>query len=1056
MKKSVSDFFIDRPIFSTVLSLVVLLLGGIGFFGLPITQYPDIVPPTIAIETAYPGASPEVLMQTVATPIEQELNGVEGMIYMTSKCNSDGTVAIEVTFELGTDINAAQVLVQNRVEIAKPVLPQTVKDIGVRVKKRSPALLLGIAVYSPDNSRDSLYITNFFSTQVRDRIMRIDGVGDVVSFGSREYSMRVWLDPDKLNEAGVSAMEVASAIGGQNRQVVAGKLNQPPVPEDMAKYPYELQISAKGRLDTEREFGNIIVRRAPDGRIIKLRDVARIELGAYSYGDASFYKGKDALGFLVYQTPGSNAWNTAGDVLKLLEEMKKTFPSGVDYVVGMDNTTYIADSIKAVYRTIFEAILLVVFVMMVFLQKWKAAIIPVFAIPVSLVGTFFFMKVFGFSINNLTLFGLVLAIGIVVDDAIVVVENVERNMQENPSLGAKEATKRAMAQVQGALIAIVLVLTSVFVPTAFVPGIAGEFYRQFALTIAASTFISGVVSLTLTPALTALFLEKKEKADFFTRAWNFLFGRFFGAFNAAFAACTGFYGGVVRRVVGVWPLMMALYALLLVGTVFVFNSTPKGFIPSQDTCYFYISAQLPDGASVERTAAVLKRAEVVLTRAAPEALRSMGMAGFNIATLGKASNSGTIFVQLKRKEERIAQGVGLNDTLERVSAALNSEIPEAVFYMVKPPVVSGIGFGGDFKCFVQDRHGRGLAHVDKSVKKLLSLARTSPAADSALSTFSIANPEIRLNIDREAAERLNVDVASVFGALRLNLAPAYINDFNMLNRTYKVVVQSEGGFRRSPRDIMNLRVPSHNGCFVQVGSFAQAERTVGAQTITRYNLYPAAELMGNVRQGYSTGEVIADIEKFAAENLGDGAEIEWTDLAFQEKRAQKSSMGIFALCVVFVFLMLAAMYESWRLPLSVILIVPTVLLFSVLGVSAMGDDINVMTQIGFIVLIGLACKNAILIVEFAKQRQERGEAAALAAENASRNRLRPILMTSFAFILGVLPLVYASGTGSELRNALGTPVFFGMLGVTVCGLVFTPVFFYAIRRNYRAPKSERN
>lgn len=1043
--KRFCDYFIDRPIFATVVSLSIILLGLIGFSGLPISQYPDIVPPTIAIDAAYPGASPEVLAETVATPIEQELNGVERMMYMTSRCNSDGTMSIEIAFELGTDINAAQVLVQNRLEAAKPVLPEEVRAIGVRVSKRSPSLLLGIAIYSSDKSRDTAYVSNYYLTQMRDRILRVDGVGDVVAYGSREYSMRVWLDPNKMADLGIAPVEVYAAVRAQNKQVSAGKLNQAPVFD--ANAAFELPIEIRGRLVDASEFGEIVVRKVGDGRIVRLKDIARIELGAYSYTNGAFYKGGDAVALLVYQTPGSNASNTAGNVLKLLEEMKKDFPEGLDYDVGMDNTVYIADSIREVFLTILEATLLVVAVMMLFLQNWRAAVIPIFAIPISLVGTFFFMRVFGFTINNLTLFGLVLAIGIVVDDAIVVVENVDRNMRGGTDV--KTATKNAMAQVAGALVAIVLVLSSVFVPTAFVRGIAGEFYRQFALTIAASTIVSGVVSLTLTPALSAILMRRRERPDLFTRVYEFVFGKFFGAFNALFEKAADVYGRFVRVMLKLALPLVVLYAALMAATYYAFDRANKGFIPAQDTCYFYVAVQLPDGATLERTAAVMQRAEKIVAKTLPEARKYMSLVGLNIANLGRMSNGATMFVQLEGKESRVAKGIALDDSIARLMSAFEREIPEALFFAVKPPVVSGVGMGGDFKGYVQDKSALGLAAVESNVKKIVGQTRKEPSVSTALTMFSISSPRIKVDLDREQAERMGVDVPSVFNAMSFNLGSVYINDFNILNRAYRVVAQAESFDRRSEDDIMRLRIPTRGGS-AQIGSFAKLSRTVGPEVITRYNLYPAAEIMGNVSAGHSTGEAIAAVERIAAETLPAGMDIEWTDLAFQEKRVGSGGAIVtFSLCVVFVFLILAALYESWRLPLSVILIVPLVLLFSVLGVESMGLDVNVLTQVGFIVLIGLACKNAILIVEFAKLRQERGESAADAVSCAARNRLRPILMTSMAFIMGVLPLVIATGTGSELRNALGTPVFFGMIGVTAAGLVFTPVFFYIIRRGFK-------
>ena len=1048
--KKFCEFFIDRPIFATVVSVVVTLLGIIGFSKLPITQYPDVVPPTIAIDAAYPGASPEVLMENVATPIEQEVNGVEGMMYMTSRCNSDGTVSIEIAFELGTDINSAQVLVQNRVEVAKPMLPEEVKNIGVRVSKRSPSLLLGIAIYSPDKSRDTAYVTNYYLTQMRDKLLRINGVGDIVAYGSREYSMRVWLDPNKLADLGISPLEAYSAIRAQNKQVAAGKLNQSPVAT--GNEAFEVLIEMRGRLESEKDFSQIIVRKLPDGRVIKLGDIARLELGAYSYTNKAFYRGGDAICLLVYQTPGSNASDTTGNVLRMFSEMKKDFPSGLDYAVGMDNTVYIADSIKALFGTILEATVLVVIVMMLFLHNWKAALIPLFAIPISLIGTFFFMYVFGFTINNLTLFGLVLAVGIVVDDAIVVVENVERNMKGGSD--SLKASKDAMGQVAGALVAIVLVLSAVFVPTVFIEGITGAFYRQFALTIAASTAISGLVSLTLTPALSAIFMRKSANPDPFTRAYNFAFGKFFSAFNAAFEISANFYGKSVRLFLRAAPLLVVAYLCLCALAFWAFKSAKKGFIPAQDTCYFYVAVELPDAATLERTAKVMERAETIVAKTLPEAQKYMSLVGLNIANMGRMSNGGTMFVQLEPKEMRVKKGIGLDESIAKLMRAFEKEIPEARFYSVKPPIISGIGMGGDFKGYIQDKSARGLAALDKNIKKAVEEANKEPSIADALTMFSISSPRLRVDVDREQAERMGVDVSSIFNAMSFNLGSVYINDFNILNRAYRVVAQAESSSRTDENSILKLRVPARSGKSVQIGSLARLKRTLGPEILTRYNLYPAAEIMGNVAQGHSTAQAISAIEKIADEKLENGMGVEWTDLAFQEKRVSGNGVLItLALCVAFVFLILAALYESWELPLSVVLIVPLVLLFSVLGVEALGLDVNVLTQVGFFVLIGLACKNAILIVEFAKQRQESGQNCADAVSEAARNRLRPIIMTSMAFILGVTPLMLAKSTGSELRNALGTPVFFGMLGVTIAGLVFTPVFFYLIRRNYKRKES---
>ena len=1044
-----SHFFIDRPIFAAVISIVITLLGVVGYLRLPVAQYPDVVPPSVVVSTTYAGASPKVIMDTVAAPIEQEINGVEHMLYMQSQCNSDGSLQTTVTFDLGTDVDVAQVQVQNRVSIAEPRLPEEVKNYGVTVKKRSPNTILLASLFSPDGSRDSLYLTNYALTQMKDRIARIYGVGEVEIYGERQYSMRIWLDPDRLAHVDMTPSQVAAALREQNRQVAAGKLNQEPLSNPDAAY--ELIINTQGRLETPDEFENIVIKNEPGGKIVLLRDVARVELGAYEYSDQTKLDGRECIGIACYQLPGSNAMETAEKIRSLLVEMKRDFPAGLDYTIGYDITEYIQQSIDAVYRTIFEAVALVVFVMMLFLQSWRAAVIPVFAIPVSLVGTFFFMYCFGFSINNLSLFGLVLAIGIVVDDAIVVVENVERNMRGG--LSPREATKKAMSQVQGALVAIAFVLSAVFVPTAFIEGISGQFYRQFALTIAVSTVISAVVSLTLSPALCAILLKGEgAKKDLFTRAWDFCFGKFFAEFNRAFFWTSEKYGAFVAKIVRVPVIMLILYAGLLAWTGHLFKSVPRGFIPNQDVGYLFVSMQLPDGVAAGRTRkAVDKGSESLSKVGGIEEITSV--AGLSGATFTKVSNAGAMFIKLDPKEERLKKGQTLDRIVEDGGRRIARDVPESASYILPPPPVDGIGVGGDFKCFIQDRTGRGIESVEKYTREIAYKAmKESPEVSLAFTTYRISTPQLYVDIDRERAQKLNVPIGSIFDAMQYNMGSVYVNDFNILNRVYRVSVQADDASRRDERDIYNLKVPSADGSLVPMGSVAEIRRIIGPDTVNRYNLYPSAEIIGNVAEGYSTGEAMAAIERAAAEVLPEGMGLEWTDLAYQEKRAGNESIYIFALCVLFVFLILAALYESWSLPLSIILIVPLVLLFALLGMDVRGIDNNLMGQIGMVVLIGLACKNAILIAEFAKQRQERGEEIVSSVSNAAKNRLRPILMTSFAFILGVAPLAFSSGSGSELRQPLGTAVMFGMFGVTVMGLAFTPVFFYIMRRKYK-PKA---
>ena len=1043
-----SHFFIDRPIFASVISILITLVGVVGYVRLPVTQYPDVVPPQVTVTTSYPGASPEILMQTVVAPLEQDINGVENMMYMSSQCNADGSVQITVTFELGTNIDIAQVQVQNRVSMATPRLPDDVRNIGVVVKKKSPDLLIVANLYSPDGSRDKLYLTNYAITQMIDRLSRIYGVSDVNVFGKREYSMRVWLNPDRLSHFNMNASEVVSALREQNKQVAAGKLNQPPLANpDVA---HELIINTQGRLTTPEEFENIIIKYTADGKTVMLKDVARIELGAYTYADESYMNGMPCVSMGMYQLPGTNGINTVDNIYKALDEMRKSFPVGVDYKVTLDNTEYIRSSVSAVYHTIFEAVLLVVFVMLLFLQNWRSAIIPLFAIPVSLVGTFFFMNLFGFSINNLSLFGLVLAIGIVVDDAIVVVENVERNMSEG--LEVREATKKAMTQVQGALIAIVLVLASVFVPTAFIEGISGQFYRQFALTIAASTILSGVVSLTLSPALCALMIRRHDNPDFITKILNFFLGWFFRSFNKCFEWVADVYGAFVRRIVRLWVLVLIAYAGLLVWGGYLFNETPKGFIPKQDTGYIFIAAQLPDGVSLAHTDKTMAKIQKLL-KEVKGISDFMTVVGLNGASFARSSNAGAIFVKLLPKDERLKDGITLDKIIGQVQGILQAKVPEASTFVLTPPAVNGIGMGGDFKAQIQDRMGLGIRAVEKYTREIAMKAFQRPEIAIAFTMYRVSSPQLYIDIDRERAQKLNVPINSIFNTMQFNMGSVYVNDFNILNRVYRVVAQAEGSNRTDIEDIYKMKVPNIRGENVPLGSVAKVKRTIGPDTVGRYNLYPTAEVMGNLAPGYSTGQAIKAIEEVASEVLPAGMGIDWTDLAFQEKRIGNTAIYIFIICVVFVFLLLSALYESWTLPLSVILVVPLVLVFAIGGVMLRGMDNNIMTQIGFVVLIGLACKNAILIVEFAKQRQDNGEDVIHAVSMASRNRLRPILMTSFAFILGVVPLAFAEGSGSELRQALGTSVFFGMLGVTIFGLIFTPVFFYVIRKGYSNKKA---
>ena len=1037
-----SHFFIDRPIFATVISVFIVFVGLIAFSQLSLTQYPNIAPPTITVSGSYSGASPEVIMNTTLAPLEQKLNGVEGMIYMSSEATSEGSWYISITFETGVDIDMAQVLVQNRVRQAENRLPQEVRDVGLNVYKRNPDILLTINLVSPNGTRDKIYLSNYAITQMQDRLARIYGVSEFSVWGAKEYSMRIWLNPDRLAAVNLSPIEVIDALKEQNTQVAAGRLNQPPSDTGAA---FELLINARGRLETPDEFGDIIVKYTPDGRIIHLKDIARIELGAYSYSNESYINQKSSVSMGVYQLPGTNAIETVKRLRAELEEMKKSFPDDVDYIIGYDTTEYVQESINALYRTIFEAVILVVLVIIVFLQNWRAAMIPLFAIPVSLIGTFAMMYASGFTINNLTLFGLVLAIGIVVDDAIVVVENVERNMKAG--LDAREATKQAMSQIQGALIAIVLVLSSAFLPTAFLPGISGQFYRQFAMTISTSTIISGLVSLTLTPALCALFMRHStsKSKSVFDYCWDYSIGLILKYFNLGFDKFAEFYGKFVKFVVRISLIMLILYCGMIWATKEIFVETPTGFIPKQDRGSFNAWLRLPDGGSFERTEEAVVRAGKLLSDI--EGIR------YAVTTSGQGGSSvGRINFRLSDRKERDKNGWSLDYIMDKVKKVLDREILEATINVTTPATVPGIGSGSDFKLQVQDRVGLGVFELEKYTNQLIEQINALPAVSDAYTTYTTNNPQLYATIDRERAQKLNVSIDSIFKTLQFNLGSVYVNDFNILGRVYRVVAQAEAGNRKDIDDIYKLKVPNDLGQNVPLGSVVSIRRGVGPYKIIRYNLYPSAEIQGNLNHGYSTGYVMGEIEKLAAKILPQGMGIEWTDLAYQQKKAGNSSIYIFAVCVIFVFLLLSALYESWTLPLSVILVVPLVILFAMIGVNIRGLDNNLMTQIGFVVLIGLACKNAILIVEFAKQREDHGEEIVSAVSTAAKNRLRPIVMTSLAFILGVVPLAYGTGSGFELRQSLGTSVMFGMIGVTIFGCVFTPVFYYVIRKLFASKK----
>jgi HAE1 family hydrophobic/amphiphilic exporter-1 len=1034
-----SHFFVDRPIFAAVLSVILTLVGAISYRALPITEFPDIAPPTVEVTAQYPGASAEVLAATVASPIEQEINGVDNMIYMVSQSTGDGFLSIQVVFKPGVDVDQAQVLVQNRVSVAIPRLPDQVQRFGVTVRKKSPDLMMVIHLISPDSSLNQQYISNYATVNIKDVLTRIDGVGDTIVFGARDYSMRIWLDPAKVQARGLTATDVVNALRAANVAVSAGAINQPPATSPGG---FQIAVQTLGRLTSPDQFEDIVVATDPDGRVTRVYDIARVELGSQDYTRNAYLDGKTATAIGIFQRPGSNALKTAKTLFSTMDELSKSFPTGLEYRVAYDTTVFIKQSVDEVVKTLFEATVLVIIVIVLFLQTWRAAIIPIVAIPISLVGTFFVMQAFGYSLNNLTLFGLVLAIGIVVDDAIVVVENVERYLRQGMS--GKEAAHKTMDEVGGALIAIALVLCAVFIPTAFIEGISGAFYRQFALTITTATVISCFVSLTLSPALAGLLLKPHthEERRGIWRTIGKPLDAFFSAFNRGFERLSSGYGELTRRGTRIVGIMLFAYVGLIGLTYFQFARTPGGFVPPLDRGYFITAITLPPGASLERTDRVVRRAsEILLSR--PGVANAVTFAGFDGATFTNAPNSGVIFVTLKPFEERVKAKLTTNGILNDLRGQMQA-LREAFVLVIPPPSVPGIGTGGGFKMYVQDRAGRGPQALEQAINGLIGPANQTPGLTQVFTLFNTSTPQVYADIDRTKAEMLGVPITRFFDTLSTYMGSTFVNDFNILGRTYRVTAQADNPFRLSVRDVENLRTRSTTDDMVPLGAVASFQEITGPYRVPRYNLFPAAEVQGATLPGLSTGQAIAAMEKLAA-SLPTGFSYEWTEIALQEKAAGNTAVIAFSLAVVFVFLLLAAQYESLLLPLSVILIVPMCLLAAITGVLWRGMDNNVLTQIGLVVLIGLAAKNAILIVEFAKQAEEEGANRWDAAVQAARTRLRPILMTSLAFILGVVPLVIATGAGAELRQALGTAVFFGMLGVTLFGLVFTPVFYVLVR-----------
>jgi multidrug efflux pump subunit AcrB len=1104
-----SNFFINRPIFASVLSIIVTLAGGISLWSLPIAQYPEITPPTVEVSAIYPGANAQVVADTVAAPIEQQVNGVENMMYMSSQCTNDGTYTLTVTFANGVDLNMAQVLVQNRVALAQPILPELVRRRGVTVKKKSPSVLMIVNLFSPDDSRDNLYLSNYATIQLKDELARLSGVGDITYMGQRDYSMRLWLDPEKMQARSLTASDVVTAIQQQNTQVAAGQLGQPPV---AAGQVFQITMSTLGRLTDVDQFANMILKTDAAGRLVRLGDVANIELGAQAYDQTCTLNGRPSVALSVYQLPGSNALDVAKRVRRRMEEMKYRFPDGVDYAIVYDTTPFINQSIDEVFKTLRDAVILVAVVVLLFLQNWRSAIIPLVAVPVAIIGTFAVMALMGFSLNNLTLFGLVLAIGIVVDDAIVVVEAVEHHIEQGQT--PRLATILAMSQVAGPVVAIGLVLSAVFVPCAFISGITGQFFRQFALTIAVSTIISAFNSLTLSPALTALLLRPQDKetalplpaiafpligawlgweflAPWVTRAteqlpagsldflegaptwtlsaaatvaaalagWivsrplNLLLRAVFRGFNASFARATGAYTRAVGGLLRVSVVVLVVYGGLLGLTWLGFDRAPKGFIPAQDKGYLLVNVQLPDSASVQRTSQVMLHIED-LVRKTPGVKHTVAVAGQSLLLNANAPNFGAMYVMLDDFSQRNGHDLTADAIALELERLLQKEIQEGLINVFGAPPLDGLGTAGGFKLVVEDRGDTGPKALQKSSDAIVAEGRRDPELAGLFTSFRANTPWLYLNIDRIEAKSMAVSMGELFNVLQVNLGSLYVNDFNRFGRTWQVNVQADANFRRQIEDLKQLRIRSDRGKMVPLGTLASIEDTSGPVLMMRYNMYPAAAINVMPAAGVSSGQAIERTEMLARKQLPRAMRYEWTELALLQLQTGNTAMLVFLLAVVLVFLVLAAQYESWSLPLAVILVVPMCLLCSIAGVLIAHLDVNIFTQVGFVVLVGLACKNAILIVEFAKARREAGADLTEATLEACKLRLRPIIMTSFAFILGVVPLVISHGAGAEMRRTLGIAVFAGMLGVTLFGIFLTPVFFYVVRRFTRASELE--
>ncbi|UVE47781.1 efflux RND transporter permease subunit [Pseudomonas chlororaphis] len=1031
---------VEQPVLAIVLSIVLMIVGGLAYLILPTSEYPDIAPPTVVVQATYPGASAQTVAETLAIPLEQEVNGVEDMLYMYSQATSDGSLNLTVTFKSGTDVDKAQVLVQNRVALATPRLPEPVQRSGVSVRKSSPTQLSTIFISSPKGTYDQLYVSNFAIRTVADTLKRIDGVGDINPLGAREYSMRIWLDPERVASFNLTPADIIAAVRAQNTQVAGGVIAQPPV----ASQAFQPNLIFEGRLKEPADFDNIVIKSGSAGRLVRLKDVARTEIAGLAYVNNTYYLRHPAIGLQVLQRPGANALATMKVVEQTMQDLSKEFPEGIEYSIGYNPTAFIADSIGELGKTIYEAVILVVLVILVFLQGWRPSIIPILAIPVSLVGTFAVMAMLGYSINNLTLFGLVLAVGIVVDNAIVVVENVERHLAEGKS--PLQATLITMQEMGGALVAITLVLCAVFIPTAFIPGISGEFFRQFGITIAVATAISLFNSVTLSPALAAMILRRHDPKAHQAprRGVAGLLKRAAEGFNRGFLKLSVGYAGSVRGLVARTPLMLAIYAVLIAATAYLLVSTPKGFIPAQDRGYLVVIVQLPEGAALERTNEISRQIEAIALQV-PGVDRVPTFSGFSMVTGTSSSNSSGLAPVFEPWSKRKLRGL----TSDKIAADLRERlkvVSGASVIVATPPPVQGLGSTGGFSMRLQDRAGLGSQALAKATEQLIAAANATQGMTGVYSPFSARTPQVFVELDRERAEMLGVPSSQINQAIETYFGSTYINDFNLVGRTYRVTAQADLPYRVTPEDLARVKVRNEAGDMVPIASVTRLHESLGVERFPRYNLFPTAEINGDTLPGLGSDFALQTMERLAEQTLPPGITYQWTDLSYQQTTAGNMGLLVFPLCVIFVYLVLAAQYGSWSLPLAILLIVPMCLLAAAGGVRLMGLDINILTQIGFIVLVGLAAKNAILIVEVARQQEQGGQGIVDAVVEACRLRLRPILMTSLAFILGVLPLVLSEGAGSEMRQAVGSAVFFGMIGVTLFGLLFTPIFYVLIRR----------